>query len=275
MLETTLDCTRDDGSVMSGYTYLRELSNKGNNIHKPTITHTKNKGPFMQNKKINLWVENNIKTVEVDTLKDNKTVDEVAFFYNNKEHLDETDKVKIRNGLEFIKDKYKLRCSGNAEDTIFTYINLLIKNKTIYLPFKKYNSNVGEAAVISNNEKAFGVVKGMYKTYDKLPGYVRAMNACVVDMICGDGLDNKVKFILFYSKTGVNKLEKNTDFSALGTLSFPLRLASKLQIPTFNIYNEGWESKLNNYLGSTFNNSLNSDTKETITQVANEEDDLI
>ena len=203
-------------------------------------------------KKKNLWTDNEIEIVTLDDLKEAVLVDSCAFFYNTKEQKPMSDEVKakLREALELLKENFTFRLTGNNEDKLLNYVSLIANEKEIYLPFKKFNTTVSEPKSSGNNPRSFGVVKGLFKNYDKLPGFARASNARDVEMVFGNNLTERVKLILIYTECGTEAIGPTTKFFPLGSVAFPLTLATKAKIPVINIGSIDAISKLKHFLAN-------------------------
>lgn len=202
----------------------------------------------MNNKKINLWKDNNIESVNIENYKNVETVDAYTIFYNTKAEPSLELKENLKKYITALND-YKLRISGSDQDSVFSYITMVANNFDIFLPFKAYNPNVSAPYSKGNNIKAYGIVKDLSKNYDKLPGVVRSLNAKDIECILDKDLNKKVKFILIYHESGVESINKQTDFNKIGTLVFPIRIAQKLGIPLINIYNPDAKNKIKQLTG--------------------------
>lgn len=219
----------------------------------------------LMEKKRNLWTDNEIEIVTLDDLKDAVPVNACTFFYNTREkkELSQEARLRIKEAIELVKDSYILRLSGDSEDKVFNYISLIASNKEIYLPFKKYNPSVSEPRSAGGNTRAFGVVKGLHKNYEKLPGIVRALNARDVEMIYGVSLLEKVKLILIYSECGTEAMHKNVNFFQLGSLVLPLRIATASKIPLINLGASDGISKLKHFLTKSTPSYQSTEVEET------------
>lgn len=237
IIKPTVDYIRDPDSKSSLFT--PHKINPGERI------------PSMEKKK-NLWTDNEIEIVTLDDLKEATLVDSCAFFYNTKEQKPMTDEVKarLRESLELLKDQFTLRITGNSEDKLMNYVSLIANKKEIYLPFKKFNPTVPEPKSCTTNPRSFGVVKGIFKNYDKLPGFGRACNARDVEMVFGSNLSERVKLILIYTECGTEAIGPTTKFFPLGSVAFPLNLATKAKIPVINVGSVDAISKLKHFLAN-------------------------
>lgn len=243
--------------------YIREEKKKYLFFKPPNVLPSE-RIPLMEKKK-NLWTDNEIEIVTLEDLKDAMAVDACSFFYNTREkkELSQEARLRIKEAIELVKDRYTLRLSGDTEDKVFNYISLIATNKEIYLPFKKYNPTVSEPRSAGGNPRAFGVVKGLHKNYDKLPGIVRALNARDVEMVYGASLLEKVKLILIYSECGTEAMNKNVNFFQLGSLVLPLRIATAGKIPLINLGASDSLSKLKHFLSKSTPSSETPKLEET------------
>lgn len=240
--------------------FIRDSSQK-DNLFTPHKIKPGERIPTMEKKK-NLWTDNSIEIVTLDDLKDCTLVDTCAFFYNTKDQKPLPDEVKsrLREVIEMVKDSFTLRLTGGTEDKLLNYISLIASKKEIYLPFKKYNTSVPEPKSCTTNERSFGVVKGLFKNYDKLPGFARACNARDVEMVFGKDLKERVKLILIYTDCGTEAIGPTTKFFPLGSAAFPLSLATKAKIPVINVGSVDAISKLKHFL----TNNQSQQSQETL-----------
>lgn len=202
-------------------------------------------------KKQNLWLDNNIPTIELDTLTNVNVVDSCMFIYNNRKEVSYEDLEKIKNAVNLVKDKYTVRLTGGTDDKVFNTLTATTFNNEIYLPFKSFNKNIPNAKSTAPSKEAFSVVKGMFKNYNSLPGFARSSNARDVEMIFGKELKERVKLILIFSDCGSEAINKSVNFITLGSVALTLRIASKLKIPLINVKNDDAINKIKQFIGST------------------------
>lgn len=199
---------------------------------------------YNDNKNVNMWKENNIPVIELATFKNMPTIEATSFFFNFKDQVNDEVKQRINKLISLIKDKTTMRITGPLGDELFNYLTMLCPNKEIYLPFKNYNKNIQNPKGFCKDNRLFSVVKGMYKNYDKLPGFARASNSRDVEMILGNNLDTKVKCILIYSSCNQFALNNKTDLIKLGNCYMALRMAHALNIPLVNLACDDAENKI-------------------------------
>lgn len=169
---------------------------------------------------------------------------------------DETKEVKdditakIKAIARKLSDKgYVYRFNGGASDPVVNDVVEIEGLKTsIFLPFKKFNSEYGDKAVLVNTfeapfryacELAGKDKDGNLKFNNHGKGH-RAVSASRVQSILGKKSNNPIDFMITYNPTGLEFFEKGQtwDFSLIGQTWFYVKLCTKLNIPMYNIYNK-------------------------------------
>ena len=134
-------------------------------------------------------------------------------------------KIIIKLGRWLSLKGYTLR-SGAADgcDTAFEKGCDLVKGKKeIYIPWKNFNNSDSE--LIVKNKKAFEIAAKYHPNYEKLSLGVKKLQARYSHQILGLTLDNPVKFVICYTKNGLE----------IGGTSQALRIAKDYNIPIFNL----------------------------------------
>lgn len=214
--------------------------------------------------RINMYDVETVNPLDFNNLeitKEGKTYAMYAFFGPNetKEKKDEITALFKAIARKLSDKGYVYRFNGSGDDVV---INEVIEieglKSTIFLPFKKFNSELGDKAILVNGYEApFRYACELIgKNQDgvlKFNGYkkgARAVAASRVQSILGKKSNNPVDFMITYNPTGLEFFEKGKtlDFSQIGQLWFYVKLCTKLNIPMFNIQNKESLDNLKNKL---------------------------
>lgn len=133
---------------------------------------------------------------------------------------------------------YTLR-SGGAEGADQAF-EKGTKHSHIYLPWKGFCGNTSHR--FPAKPAAFELASKHHPAWDYLKQGAKALHARNMHQVLGDNLDTPSEFVLCWTPDGA-EYSKQTSKKTGGT-GGAIRLASSLNIPVVNMYNEGWLDKL-------------------------------
>lgn len=199
------------------------------------------KPKFNGGQQLNLWNDANVPVRKIEFLKYEQTVDSFTFYFNERtNNLPEKQIEKIKAVIKILIDKKgnTFRLGLKRSDIVNNILSAVDDGSKFqwYTLSKGYNPEVNDIAVAKgNNKEAFGIVRGFHKSYDKLPGFVRALCAKDVEVLLGPKLDKAVGCVLVYTPCGAEVVTKDFNYEVNGQVGFVMRLAKELKIPVFNI----------------------------------------
>lgn len=141
---------------------------------------------------------------------------------------------------------YTLR-SGHAEgaDSAFENIYSMYNgDREIWIPWKNFRDHTGIGYF--PNEKHFNLGPSIHPAWDRLPRYAKYLHARNVGQILGKDCNTPVEFVVCYTNDGCESdLTRTSKTGGTGTA---ISLASKNNIPVFNLKNPDAVDRLNNFL---------------------------
>lgn len=202
----------------------------------------------------NLWTDTKIGIKKIEFLKYTYDKEAFSFFFNDRtNNVPQKQIEKLRAIFKVLVEtkKWKMRvCYKNdkmsSDLTTFTTEQDKIE---WYLPFKKYNPEKADNAISTgNNKSSFELVKGTTKFYDKIPPFVRALNACQIEVLLGKDLDKALGCVFIYTPCGTESIGRDFDYGTNGNVAFVIRMAKELKIPLFNISSPTFVERFNIFL---------------------------
>lgn len=100
------------------------------------------------------------------------------------------------------KRGYTLR-SGGADGADVAFEEGVIKNKEIYLPWKKFNENDSELYKVCS--RAMGIASEFHQGWRYLPTTVKKLHGRNVYQVLGKSLDIPSKFVICWTPDGAEK----------------------------------------------------------------------
>ena len=123
------------------------------------------------------------------------------------------------------KHKYILRSGGAVGADIMFEKNTILKE--IYLPWKGYNKN--ESLLFNDNKEGWEMAEKYHPAWHKLTLGAKKMMVRNCYQILGFNLNEPVDFVICWTKDG----------KASGGTGQALRITKDLNIPIYNLYNQG------------------------------------
>lgn len=114
----------------------------------------------------------------------------------------------------------------------------------IWLPWPGYNKHQGVGYY--PNEQHFEIAKTLHPIWDKLPRYVKFLHARNVGQILGSDCNSPVRFVVCWTPDGCESDKTRT--SKTGGTGTAISLASRNNIPIFNLFNTDAVDRLFGYL---------------------------
>lgn len=171
--------------------------------------------------------------------------------------------------LEKLKEKgFMYNYNNDGKDSLSQHVYSKYKLlSSVMLPFKGFNAAAltdedGEAVtptILEPTIKAHKVAaKYKYKNeldengrfrYNTLNEHVKKFSARDVHLLLGDKVGNKVKFIIIMSNDKAEAMNE-VDYKTIGSVGFPLKIATSFDIPVFNISKPGRINDLLEYLNT-------------------------
>lgn len=111
--------------------------------------------------------------------------------------------------------------------------------KEIYLPWKNFNKNGSTLREIS--PKAFTLAESVHPHFKYMKRPAKLLIARNMHQILGPNLDDPVEFVICWTKDGCESHETYNPSKTGGTGS-AIALASKCNIPVYNLFNQGRQS---------------------------------
>lgn len=214
--------------------------------------------------KVNMYEAEHIKAKEIDIDSFNKKGKTFAVhMFEGNENVEDV-KLKITKIANKLKDLgYVFRCDAGEADELGNTVAGLEGLKTeVYLPYKKFNINLSENAILSNTyELPYRYAATVFgEKYNNIKPGGRAVFASKMMSLLGKEGDNPVDFLLCYSPDGSEYFSgkdsggnrTKIDFSKVGSLSFYIKACQRAGIPVFNIKNtESLTNFVESYLRPT------------------------
>jgi len=142
--------------------------------------------------------------------------------------------IKLAKGL--MAAGYTFRHTGASDDEIQNKIIRVVGADVVsYIPWKGFNKMVNYP--ILPTPEGYKTAITVHKAFAKIPPAVRAILARNVNAMLGEKANDPVDMILVWDATGVEALGKGVKFDEIGTLPFILQVATKANIPVFNVKN--------------------------------------
>lgn len=214
----------------------------------------KNNKNFSRQPRKNYWKDTTIKAVPLDAIAMDQGVKAFTFAYNDREG-ELTDDVieKVKRVIKPLAERgYTFRAWFNGSSTTGDKILSVATDTPLdvewYLPTRNWNTNITKPTSSVDTELAYQIAKGLHKSYDKIPDFVRALCARDVELVLSKTCKSPIKFLLIYSPCGSETIGKNVDFKKLGQLVFLIRMCSQLNIPVFNLGKEDAIKRLQEFL---------------------------
>lgn len=129
--------------------------------------------------------------------------------------------------------------SGGAEgaDSAFEAgCDIVNGEKEIYLPWKGYNSNPSMKYGV--NDTASKIAATVHPYFERAKKPVQLLLSRNVYQVLGADVDSPVEFVLCYTADGCEHYTTYTPTKTGGT-GVAIALASKLEIPVYNLYHQG------------------------------------
>ncbi len=171
--------------------------------------------------------------------------------------------------IKVLKSKgYKLNYHNDSKDELGKYIFSKYTLFTdVYLPFKGFNK---EALVIDDEEITPASIEPTIKAhkiaarvkfkkekddegnlrYNLLNEYIKKFSARDVHLLLGGNCAYKTRFLLIYTIDDVESSEDKIDYKTTGSAAFPVRVATALGIPVFNLHKTGRMDDLIEYVNN-------------------------
>lgn len=162
---------------------------------------------------------------------------------------------KLNPLLKVLKSKgYKLNYANDGRDE---FSNKVFKQYAlftdVFLPFKGFNKNgliiddeEIEATLLEPTIKSHKIAAGLKYTtpvdengsikYNSLNELVKKFSGRDVHLMLGSKCAMKVKFMIIYTSDDVETTADKIDHKTTGAATFPIRIASALKIPVFNLH---------------------------------------
>lgn len=156
--------------------------------------------------------------------------------------------LKLMVGIAKILARYNIILrSGGADgaDTAFEDGCVLGNGPSeIWLPWPSFNGHVDTGYYPT--EKHFEYASTIHPAWEKLTRGPRALHARNIGQILGADLATPVSFVLCYTPDGAETFNQVT--SKTGGTGTAIKVASKLNIPVFNMYNENYSVRLKEFI---------------------------
>lgn len=172
--------------------------------------------------------------------------------------VDNTTLDRLSDIIKTLKSKgFKFNYNNDIKDALGKYVFSKYTLFTdVYLPFKNFNK---ESLIVDDEEVTPVVVDPSVKAhkiaarvkfkkekddegnlrYNLLNEYIKKFSARDVHLLLGANCAYKVKFMLIYTEDDVESTEDKIDYKTTGAAAFPVRVASELGIPVFNLHKAG------------------------------------
>ena len=151
------------------------------------------------------------------------------------------------------KSGYRLY-SGAAEgaDSAFAWNTA---NKIEFIPWNGFNGC--KSGVIATSDKAMKLAESLHPAWDRLSQGAKKLMARNCHQILGEDLNSPVDFVLCWTPDGA----ETSTTSKTGGTGQAIRLAIQNQIPVINMFNTGWESKLEQLTGIKYIPTINRNSE--------------
>ena len=165
---------------------------------------------------------------------------------------------KVNDILKVLKSKgYKYNYANDSKDDLGNYVFTKYHLFTdIYLPFKGFNK---ENLVIDDEEMIPALIEPSIKAhkiaarakfkkdkdedgnlrYNLLNEYTKKFAARDIHLLLGGKCALKVKFMITYTSDDVESSLEKLDYNISGNATFPIRVATELGVPVFNLHKTG------------------------------------
>lgn len=176
---------------------------------------------------------------------------------------------KLSEIIKILKSKgFKFNYNNDVKDELGKYIFSKYALFTdVYLPFKNFNKD----SLVTDDEEITPVVvdpaikahriaaRVKYKKekddegnlrYNLLNEYIKKFSARDIHLLLGANCAYKVKFMLIYTEDDVESVEDKIDYKTTGAAAFPVRVASELGIPVFNLHKSGRIDSLKEFVNN-------------------------
>ena len=187
----------------------------------------------------------------------------------NGKDLDSDLLESVNEILKTLKSKgFKFNYANDSKDDLANYVFTKYHLFTdIYLPFKGFNK---ENLVIDDEEimpallepsiKAHKIAaRAKYKKdkdedgnirYNLLNEYVKKFAARDIHLLLGGKCALKVKFMVTYTTDDVESSLEKIDYNISGSAAFPIRVATELGVPVFNLHKTGRINDLKEFVNN-------------------------
>lgn len=204
-------------------------------------------------KKDNLWEKTEFTPLKIDSSNflENTPKSFFIYMYSKDATIPEDIKTKLEKIVKaLVRKQWHFRCNASSkEETLINLLNIEGLQTNIYLPWKGYNDKVTiKPTLIKTNEIGYRIASTYNKAFTKLPNAVRAIYGNLANCIFNVNGDDPVKLVLAYTSCGTEKINKDTDFTKLGNLSFIIKLCNEADIPLINLKKDNAIERIVNIL---------------------------
>lgn len=131
-------------------------------------------------------------------------------------------------------------------------------NKELHLPWKKFAEK--EGGVTFNSPEVLSIAKDNHGAWNSLSETVHKFLGRTVRLLMGEKAKSPALFLLTYTEDGCENIREKTPKT--GYMTFPIQVASKANIPVFNLQREDVEERLRVYLGMGSKEELGSSNED-------------
>lgn len=225
-----------------------ELLNMLDNTEKPSTAQQSNTSNNTNNKTESYWDKQDIKSIKLDpnTFKKNGKSFMVYGTYDKTDILPDTIVEKfVAISKALVKKGYTFRHYGSNTNTLQNKI-LEIEgiNTQSFLPFSKFNQNILHPVRKFPTPKAYGVMVGLHNNFYRCVPALRAILSSYVNAMLGKDCDDPVDVVILYNPSGLEVLNKDTNYKNSGNVPILIKLCKSADIPFFNIGKEENITKL-------------------------------